>query len=136
MRKMAKELVGCLVLVIVGTTMAVYGLKAWDRSHWPDLMVISQESNVLTIWLDKELTIGTDMANQRASEAVLKICEDGYRVKVVNWSAVSPTKILTIVDARILVNPDRNWITTYRVLSDGQIHAYINAYDEKPKRTN
>ena len=130
MRKMAIEFISCLALVIIATTVTVYGLEAWDRSHWPNLTVTGQESNVLTVWLDKELTIGTDMAHQRASDAVLRVCEDGYRVKVANWSAVSPEKILTVVDTRILVDPDRNWATTYRVLSDGQIHAYINAHNE------
>ena len=128
MRKMAKELVGCLALVIIATTVTVYGLEAWDRSHWPNLTVTGQESNIITVWLDKELTIGTDMAHQRASDAILRVCEDGYKVKVANWSAVSPTKILTIVDARILVDPTRNWVTTYKVLSDGQIHTYVNSY--------
>ena len=126
-----KDFAYCLILVIVGTVGIVYGLEAWDRSHWPNLTVVEQRSNIIEISLDDKLTTGTDMAHQLAANAVLAICEDGYSVMIQNWSAVEPFEIVNLAMARRLANPDLTWVTTYKTLSNGEIHAYINAINEQ-----
>ena len=126
-----KDFIYCLILVIVGTVGTVYGLEAWDRSYWPNVYVVEQHHNVIEIVLDDKLTTNTDMAHQLAANAVLAICEDGYSVMIQNWSAVEPFEIVNLAMARRLANPDLTWVTTYKTLSNGEIHAYINAINEQ-----
>ena len=131
-----KEFTACLALVITFVMLSNYAVDAWDRSYWPNLTVIDQQYKTIIVDLDDELTIGTDIANEMAGQAILNVCEGGYSVMVRNWDAIMPYEVIDKARAVQLANPDLDWEIAYTTSKNGRIDAHINTKQYNQRMVN
>lgn len=83
---MKKELISGVVCIIILLAMIHLGISALDLNAFAGCDVVSHEGNVLSIKLHPEFTTGTDGASEMAGRIVLNICQQGYKVRVLNWT--------------------------------------------------
>ena len=81
-------IIGIIVLLCIGFAIAQLGNYFIDHHSFPGCIIVGSEDSgkTLVIELDDELTLGTDSACKAAGKLIYKICLQGYRVRVINWT--------------------------------------------------